>query len=120
MTDFNDDKHLDVCRDIELGLKRQYELHPDLTDTQCIFALDNAKIAVKKHFGFAKNQRVPDHPLTQGIILGCVVVADERVGKINDLSLQEYLDRIEKIKRSVIRHSKFGARGYYEFIREYI
>lgn len=33
--DFNGDEHLDVCQNIEAGLKRQYEFHPDLTDSLC-------------------------------------------------------------------------------------
>lgn len=48
MGDLEDDEHLDVCQNIEVGLKRQYELHTDLTDSICIFALDNAKIAIRK------------------------------------------------------------------------
>ena len=41
MVDFGDDKHLDVCQNIEFGLKKEYEKNPNLTDTQCIFALEN-------------------------------------------------------------------------------
>ena len=118
--DFNDDEHLDVCMDIESGLKRQYENLPDLTDSLCIFALENAKIAVRKQFGFAKNERVVASELTAGVIEWCTGVGVARVGKVNNLSVAEYLARIEKIKRSVRRHSAFGARGYYEFIRSYL
>ncbi len=120
MQDFNDDAHLDVCQNIEIGLKKQYELNPDLTDVICIFALDNAKVAVKKQFGYAKNERVTDHSLAKGIIDWCVWVGAERVGKVNNLTLHEYLARIEKIKRSVIRHSEYGARSYYEFIKDFV
>jgi|SRR3990172_10016722 len=118
--DFNDDKHLDVCQNIEVGLKEQYELNPALTDAICIFALDNAKVAVKKQFGYAKNEKVTGHPLAKGIIDWCLYVGVERVGKENNLTLTEYLARIEKIKRSVARHSAYGARGYYEFIKDYV
>jgi len=58
----DDDEHLDVCQNMKVGLKHQYELHPDLTDSVCIFALGSAKIAVRKQFGFARNQTVPTHP----------------------------------------------------------
>ena len=50
----------------------------------------------------------------------CVVIGVKRVEKVNNLTLAEYLSRIEKIKRSVIRHSEYGARAYYEFIRDYV
>lgn len=53
--DFNDDIHLEVCQNIEVCLRLQYEPNPELTDAKCIFALENAKIAIKKEFGFAKN-----------------------------------------------------------------
>ena len=120
MKDFNDDAHLDVCQNIEVGLKDQYERHPGLTDVLAVFALDNAKVAVKKAFGYAGSQKVTDHPLAQGIIDWCVALGVERVGKVNDLTLSEYLERIEKIRRSVSRHSTFGTRAYYEFIRNYL
>lgn len=120
MRDFNDDKHLDVCQNLEVGLKTQYELHEELTDSICIFALDNAKVAIKKRFGYARNEKVTEIPLTKGIIDWCVDLGVYRIGKVNDLSLKGYVDRIEKIKRSVIRHSEYGARGYYDFIKDYV
>ncbi len=120
MKDFNDDKHIDVCQHIEVGLKAQYEQNPKLTDTQCIFALENAKIAIKKEYGYAKNERITNMEETQGIIQWCVDIGKERIGKVNDLTLKEYIDRIEKIRKSVKRHSKYGNRGYYEFIKEYL
>jgi len=28
--------------------------------------------------------------------------------------------RIDKVKRSVERHAKYGRRGYYEFIKDFV
>nr|WP_181377658.1 hypothetical protein [Polaromonas sp. W11N] len=56
----SDDKFLDICQNIEAGLKIQYERNPGLTDARCAFALDQAKIAVKQRFGFAKNESLVD------------------------------------------------------------
>ena len=120
MAGLEDDEHLDVCQNIEVGLKEQYELHADLTDSICIFALENAKIAIKKECGFAKNERVTDHPLARGIIESCTAIGMERIGKVNNLTLAEYLARIDKIRRSVKRHSEYGPRAYYEFIKEFV
>ena len=117
---FNDDQQLDVCQNIEVGLKQQYELNPDLTDPLCVFALDAGKTAIKQRSGFSKNEKVTDHPLAQGIIAWCVIVDEERIGKVNDLTLKEYLNCIDKIKRSVKRHSADGQRAYYEFIRRFL
>ncbi len=118
--DIEDDEHLDVCQNIEVGLKQQYEHHVDLTDSLCIFALENAKTAIRKRFGYARNEKVTDHPLAKGIIEWCVAVGIERIGKVNNLTLPEYIARIEKIKRSVKLHSDYGARGYFEFIRNFV
>lgn len=118
--DFNDDKHIDVCQDIEVGLRKQYELNPDLEDAKCMFALDSAKIAIKQRFGYAKNEKVNTLEGTQGIIDWCVSVGVSRINKVNNLTLKEYLARIEKIKKSVKLHSKHGNRGYYEFIKKYV
>lgn len=115
-----DDEHLDVCQNIEVGLKQQYELHADLTDKLCAFALDAGKTAIKQRSGFAKNEKITSHPLAQGIIAWCVLVGEERIGKVNNLTLKEYLNRIDKIKRSVNRHSTEGPRAYYEFIRNFV
>lgn len=120
MKDVDEGKYLDVCQSIEVGLKMQYELHADLSDAMCVFALDNAKIALKKHFGYAKNEKVTDNPLAKGIIAWCVDTGVERVGQGNALSLKEYLGQIEKIKRSVVLHSDYGIRGYYEFIKNFV
>jgi hypothetical protein len=114
--DFNDDAHLDVCMDIELRLKAQYQAHPELTDQLCALGLDNAVIAIKQHAGYAKNERVSNHPLIAGIVESCVELGELRIGKINDLTLKEYVIRIAKIKRSVLRHSGHGLRAYFEFI----
>ena len=120
MKDWKEDEHLDVCQNIEFGLKTAYEKHPGLTDMLCINGLENAAIAVKKEFGFARNQQVSVSPETESIVSWCVQIGRERIEKINDLTLKEYLARIDKIKKSVKRHSDYGRRGYYEFIKNYI
>ena len=115
-----DDKHLDVCQNIEFGLKNEYEDNPNLTDNQCILALENAKIAIKQEFGYAKNEKVTNAEETQGIIGWCVEVGLTRIDKVNNLTLKEYVNRIEKIRKSVKLHSEYGRRGYYEFIRKFV
>ena len=45
---------------------------------------------------------------------------DFHAGKVNDLTLKEYVARIDKIRRSVARHHALdGSRAYYNFIRKY-
>ncbi len=118
--DFGDDKHLDVCQNIEFGLKTQYEINPHLTDSICILALDSAKIAVKQKFGYAANERVSKDGNVQDIIEWCIGVGLERIGKVNDLTLKEYVARIEKIRSSVERHACDGNRSYYHFIKRFL
>ena len=118
--DFNDDEHMDVCQNIEFSLTREYEQNPRLTDSLCILALDSAKIAAKQQFGFAQNESFARAPEIQGIIERCVAIATERVGKVNDLTLKEFVARLDKIKRSVQRHSGTGSRSYYEFIKAFM
>jgi len=118
--DFNNDKHLDICQNIEVGLKYQYEINPHLTDSICILALDNAKIAIKQQFGYARNESVSHIPEIKGIIDWCVAVGLEHIEETNGLTLKEYVAAIEKIRRSVARHAKDGSRGYYEFIQNFL
>ena len=70
-----DDKKLAVCFKIELGLKYEYERNPALTDANCILGLENAKIAAKQQFGFARNESISSADSIQGIIQGCVALA---------------------------------------------
>ena len=118
--ELENDEHLDVLQNIEVGLKGEYENNNNLTDIKTIFALENAKIAIKQEFGFAKNEKVSIDADTKGIIDWCVSVGNERINKINDLNLKEYVKMIDKIKRSVERHSEYGRRGYYEFIKDFV
>ena len=117
---FNDDIHLDVCREIEISLLKEYEFHHDISDSICVFGLENAKVAIKKKYGFAKNESVTDMPRVQGIIKSCEEIGLARIDKINNLSLKEFIKRIEKISKSVKRHSQHGTRGYYDFIKQYL
>ena len=66
-----------------MALKEQYEQHPELTDIKCIFALENAKIAIKQKFGYAQNESVTDMEELQGIIDRCVTIGLERIEKMN-------------------------------------
>ncbi len=118
--DLSDDPHIDLLQDIESGLKAEYERHPSLTDTLCMFGLENAKVAVKQAFGYGRNEKVARNPLTDGIVDGCVQIARARVDKVDGLTLRDFNTRVDKIIRSVRRHSKDGPRAYYEFIRHYV
>ena len=116
----NDDKFLDVCQNIEAGLKVEYERNSDLTDERCAFALDQAKIAVKQKFGFGMNESCRVAPEQQGIVDWCVEVAAKRVDNASGPSLKEFLARMDKVNRSIRRHAQDGKRSYYSFIREFL
>lgn len=90
----------------------------DLTYSLCIFGLENSIIAIKQRYGYAKNEKVSTHPLIGGIIGWCVDIGIVRIG--DHLTLKEYVARIEKIKKSVILHSAYGTRGYYDFTKDYV
>lgn len=112
--------HLDICRTIEVGLKAEYQKHRELTDTLCAFGLESAAVATKQKFGYARSEKISDHPLVGGIIEGCVSLSAELIGGEKQLSLKDYLACIEKIRKSVIRHSAFGPRAYYDFIKDFV
>ena len=114
-----DDIHLDVLIEIEQSLMSEYERNADLNDTICVFGLENAVVAIKKKYGYAKNESVSDMPSVQGIVNSCVQIGMARIDNVNNLTLKEYVKRIDKVKKSVIRHSKSGSRGYYEFIKRF-
>jgi len=85
-----------------------------------IYGLDNAKIAIKKEFGYAKKENVTKKEELQEIIKWCVDIGLKRIDKINNLTLKEYVKCLDIVKRSVNRHSEYGNRGYYEFIKDFV
>ena len=117
---FNDDPHLDVCQNIEAGLKLEYERNPALTDTMCVLALETAKLVVKRGVADGTFSTTGVRSEFEGIVGWCMEIARERVCKSNDLTLKEYLASIGKVTRSVRRHSVEGRRSYYEFVRHYL
>lgn len=117
---FEDDPFLYVCERIERELCAEYELNAALTDTKCIFALDRAKIAVKQAYGFAKNENPAVDPSLQGITTRMVALARAVVDESNGPTLRDFTARIDKIARTVRRHSHDGNRAYFEFVRDYL
>ena len=117
---FEDDIFLSVCEAIERELVQEYILNPALSDIRCMYALDRSKIAVKQAFGYSANESAQvDHDLS-GILNRCVLVAKQYVDKPDGPTLREFNARLDKISRSVRRHSQDGARGYFEFVCNFV
>ena len=116
----NDDKYLDVCQNIESGLKVAYERDLSLTDERCAYALDRAKVAVKQRFGYAASESCSVSAELQGIVDWCVAIASERVNESTGPTLKEFVARIDKVARSVRGHSKDGHRRYYLFVKDFL
>ena len=116
----DDDKYLDVCQNIEAGLVVEYERNGSLTDDRCAYALERAKVAVKQKFGYGANESCSVSADLQGIVDWCVSVATERVSESTGPTLKEFLARIDKVTRSVRRHSQDGNRSYYSFVRRFM
>ena len=113
----NEDK-LSILQDIETALKEIYDGDLELTDTLCVLSLENARIAFKQKLGFSKNEQVTDSPYAQEIIESCVKIGLTLVE--SGVDSKEYLRCLEKVKNSVKRHSEYGPRGYYEFVKKYV
>jgi hypothetical protein len=118
--EFNNDFQLAVCQLIESGLSAEYDALPELTDALCVIGLDNSIIALKHEFGFAKNEAVRSHPAIDGIVAHVVDVGVGNIGEADGLTLKEFVALVNKVKKSVVLHSAFGPRGYYDFIRNYV
>jgi hypothetical protein len=116
---FSDDKYLDVCQNIEAGLKVEYERNGRLTDEMCSYALERAKVAVKQRFGYGANEPSSVSPELQGIVDWCVSVAAKRVNESTGPTLKDFLTRMDKVNRSIRRHARDGNRSYYAFIRTF-
>lgn len=112
-------RELSLCMAIETGLSAQYHLKPELTDALCIIALDNAIVAFKQQFGFASNETVLSRPVIDDIVSHVVNIGVDNVN-IDGLTLKDFVAVINKIKKSVTRHSAFGPRAYFGFIKEYV
>ena len=117
----NDAKFMDVLQNIESSLARIYGENNLITDSAVMMALDKGKIAIKHQFGFAKSQNgTPSNQIEKSIIEVIIEIGLMRIGKINDLKMDEYINLIGKVARSVDTHRQHGIRGYYDFIKSYV
>ena len=117
---FKSDTHMAVCQAIEQVLLSHYRLQDELSDPQSVFALDKTKIALKKQFGFAKNEVLAPHELTQNLVddlleMGLIIIEQDKT-----MPLKEFIDLLDKVKKSVQRHSNYGSRGYFLFIQQHL
>jgi hypothetical protein len=117
----NVEKFLDVLQNIEAGLARIYGENDLMTDSVVMMALDKGKIAVKQQFGYAKSQNGTPSNQVEKLVIGIIVeIGLMRIGKINNLKLDDYISLIDKVNRSVDTHRQHGIRGYYDFIKNYV
>lgn len=119
---FDPENYLDVLQNIELGLKMIYEDHADASDFHIMQGLGKSIIAMKKKKVSAKNQNAdPDNEIEKEVISHVAQIEDMRVGKMNNLTDEEYMRCINEIAKSVKRHNAVGGRtGYYGFIKRFI
>ena len=117
MTEDND-PNLHILQAIEDGLVVIYADSPSLTDANVVFALDIGKIAIKQVYGFAKSQNGVGEPQLKTVVQHVVKTGQRLIGK--DLTLDDYVKCVDKVKRSVERHRSYGIRGYYEFIQQFL
>ena len=96
-------RELSLCMAIETGLSAQYRLNPELTDALCIIGLDNAIVALKQKFGFARNETVLSRPVIDDIVAHVVNIGVDNVN-IDGLTLKDFVAVVTKIKKSVTRH----------------
>lgn len=115
------DKNLDVLQNIELSLVNIYKKHDEIIDSMVMMALGKSKIAIQQKFGFGKGRNaIPDTEIECLIIDSVVEIGLNRINKVNELKLDEYVRLIDKIARSVDTHRQHGLRGYYDFIKNYV
>lgn len=82
---------LPLAEKIERALMQEYQRTPALTDVLCIFGIENARIAIRQHFGFGRNERLSVGPETRGVVDACVAIAKEHVDEDAGLSMKEFL-----------------------------
>lgn len=119
---FDHERYLDVLQNIEIGLKLAYEEHADASDFHIMQGLEKSLIAMKQKKGFAKNQNSePDNEIEEDVISHIIAIQEMRVGKINDLTQEEYVRCVKEVAKSVKRHNAVDGRtGYYDFIKLFI
>lgn len=114
----DDDPNLHILQAIEGGLVDIYAGAPSLSDANVVFALDIGKVAIKQVHGFAKSQNGVGEPQHQAVVQHIVKTGQQFIGK--DLTLDDYVKCLDKVKRSVERHRSHGIRGYYDFIQQFL
>jgi hypothetical protein len=115
-----DEPFLDVLQNIEVILKDNYEKDAAFTDSMATRIIDMVKILIKKKHGYGLTRLCEVPSGSQDVVNALVEIGEERIGKINDLTLEHFCRCLDKVGRSIERRRQTGVRGYYEFIRKYV
>lgn len=116
----NPDHELALLQAIETALADAYRADPDLNDALCVVGLDNAIIALKQAFGFARNETVLRRAGIDLVVAHVVKVGTDNISATGEPSLKDFIVLVNKVKRSVVRHSAFGPRAYFDFVSGYV
>jgi hypothetical protein len=130
-----EDKYLDVLQNIEFGIVRIYEQHPELTDWDASEAI---QALIHHYTAEARGRPEPDVRLTDlGLEVYDLVatMCEWRLGRaelsteegepldqhIEPKSLDEIIACLKRIRKSIRRwHKDGGRRGYLDFVSHYV
>lgn len=127
-----EEKYLDVLQNIEFAIQLGYKNHNDLTDYEVSFALEaliefyTAKERNRdpRNFNLSDNS-VIIYELAQDMceirIGNKKFIEEDENNSVSPVSINEILDCLKKIKKSVAKWTKSnGRQGYLDFVKNYI
>lgn len=127
-----EEKYLEQLYNLELAIMAEYKMNNQLTDYDVSFALEaliefykaEAGNRISRKFNLSESsEKVLIFMETAGDLLIGKTHLNNEEGKISDklISIEELIDCLKKIKKSVERWTKIGGRqGYLEFVRRHM
>ena len=130
-----EEQFMDVLQNIESALVSVYKAHADMTDYDAQAAVNALARAYHAEARKSAPPAIKLSPLTQEAYDSVRAMCEWRLGRtratglfgrlrglgVEPLTLEDMIDCLKRIRRSIERWNKEGGwRGYYEFVKEYV
>ena len=128
---WEEDDSLDVLQNIEFGIMQVYRAETNLIDVDALDALE----ALIRHYVAEENGRNTPDPRLTGKPLRVFasvkemcewrlgrqeLTADDEDAPLTPIAVSELVQRHREIQKSIRRWTRFGRKGYLEFVSQYV
>ena len=130
-----EDKYFDVLQNIEFGIVRVYQEHPELTDWDSLDAIEALTRCYTAETRGRSRPKIRISNLSQLVFDSVEAMCEWRLGrqqplaeggrppdiKMEPMTIDEIIACLKRVRKSINRWNKIGGRqGYLNFISEFV